>query len=95
MFETCRDTQSGHNFQFGLFPSVFTLSAVFFCLEEIMMEEGKEWCGEHIIHNGFKTIFEVWHTKMGFMFSISISCSSSFTFQSSEFSSCSISTGLA
>ena len=58
MFETCRDTQSGHNFQFGLFPSVFTLSAVFFCLEEIMMEEGKEWCGEHIIHNGFKTILK-------------------------------------
>ena len=59
MFETCRDTQSGHNFQFGLFPSVFTLSAVFFCLEEIMMEEGKEWCGEHIMRNGFNAILRV------------------------------------
>ena len=28
-----------------------------------MMEEGKEWCGEHITYNGFKTIFEVWHIK--------------------------------
>ena len=28
-----------------------------------MMEEGKEWCGEHITYNGFKTIFEVWPIK--------------------------------
>ena len=57
---------------------------VIFCLEEIMMEEGKEWCGEHIIHNGFKIILKsvnlqcntlvCWFRRDKVLFFFTISC---------------------
>ena len=49
-----------------------------------MMEEGKEWCGEHIIHNGFKIILKsvnlqcntlvCWFRRDKVLFFFTISC---------------------
>ena len=49
-----------------------------------MMEEGKEWCGEHIIHNGFKIILKSvnlqyntlvrWFRRDKVLFFFTISC---------------------